>query len=70
MEEFKTSEFEGLHRELNDDEKKGNIGKVISHIISALKAGWSLASAMNEMKSLQDLQDYKKKIIRLFNKLV
>ena len=65
-----SNELEELKEQLSDDEKSGNIGKVLRYIISAVKSGWSLARAAQDMKSLQDIQDYKKEVSDLFDKLI
>ena len=62
--------LENLKEQLSDDEKSGNIGKVLNYIISAVKFGWPLARFAQDMKSLQDIQDYKKEVSDLFDKLI
>lgn len=64
------SELEELKKQLPDDDKTGNIGKVLNYILTAVKSGWSLTRAVQDVKSLQDIQHYKKDVGDLFDKLI
>ena len=64
------SQLEELNEQLPDDEKKGNIGKVLNYILAAVKAGWSLKRAFLDVESLRDVKHYKKEVGQLFDKLI
>ena len=63
-------EFKNIKEQLSDDEKSGNIGKVLDYIISTLQSGWSFLRTVQDLNSLQDIQKYKKEISGYFEKLL
>lgn len=67
---FNVPELEKLKKELPNDEKTGNIRKVLDYILTSVFAGYSLTRASKNVENLQGIQYYKKEVGHLFDKLI
>ena len=62
--------LEMLQTQLSDEEKTGNIGKVLNYVVTLFNSGWSWTRPFEDLASLQKIKDCKKEVENLFDKSI